>query len=73
MTHTGRPRFPRKRTSVCLSRDEIQAKDFGRKGSERNRIRIPRQIVALGVASSPYNKGPTKLIEAQRNVFVEGI
>ena len=34
-----------------------------RKGLEWKRIRIPWRMLALTVASSPYNKGPTKLIE----------
>ncbi len=38
---------------------------LGRKGLECKKIRIPWRMLALTVASSPYNKGPTKLIETQ--------
>jgi len=38
---------------------------MGRKGLEWKRIRLPWRMLALTVASSPYNKGPTKLIETQ--------
>jgi hypothetical protein len=35
------------------------------KGLEWKRIGIPWRMLALTVASSPYNEGPTKLIETQ--------
>ena len=40
-----------------------EAKGSSLKGLEYKRIRIPWRKLALTVASSPYNKGQTKLIE----------
>ncbi len=42
-----------------------EAKGSSRKGLECRRIRILWRMLALTVASSPYSKGPTKLIETQ--------